>query len=37
MTVREHLEFYAKVKGVLTHIRERIIERQLDEMDLRDY
>jgi len=37
MTVREHLEFYAKVKGVLIELRERIVERQLDEMDLRDY
>lgn len=37
MTVREHLEFYAAVKGILRNFREQIVERQLDEMDLREY
>lgn len=35
--MREHLEFYAKVKGVLANLRTAIIEKQLDEMDLREY
>lgn len=37
LTVKEHLEFYAMVKGVLRDFRQRIVERQLDEMDLREY
>lgn len=37
MTVREHLEFYAKVKGILRDYRVQLIEKQIDEMDLREF
>ena len=37
LTVREHLEFYAIIKGILAEYRERIIEKQIEEMDLRDF
>jgi len=31
------LEFYSKVKGILVQYRHRIIEKQLEEMDLAEY
>lgn len=37
LTVREHLEFYAAVKGVIVAYRERLIDKQIDEMDLREF
>ena len=37
LTVREHLEFYAKVKGVIGRIRSQIIENQILEMDLIEF
>lgn len=36
-TVFEHLEFYAKIKGILKEYRSEIIEYQLKEMDLVGY
>jgi ATP-binding cassette subfamily A (ABC1) protein 3 len=37
MTVIEHLQFYAKIKGILRKYREEIIRRQIEEMDLSEY
>jgi len=37
LTVREHLEFYANLKGITQEYRHDMIEKQIDEMDLRDY
>lgn len=37
MTVREHLEFYAKVKGVVDRYRVPIVEKQMEEMDLKEF
>jgi ATP-binding cassette, subfamily A (ABC1), member 3 len=37
LTVREHLEFYAAVKGILADYRERLIEKQLEDMDLKEF
>jgi ATP-binding cassette subfamily A (ABC1) protein 3 len=37
LTVREHLEFYAVMKGITTGYRERLIEKQIEEMDLREF
>jgi len=37
LTVKEHLEFYAVMKGITAQYRQRIIEKQIDEMDLREF
>jgi len=37
MTVLEHLQFYAKIKGILIKYRDEIVKRQIDEMDLGEY
>ena len=37
MTVLEHLWFYARIKGILKHLREPIIQNLLKEMDLKQY
>ena len=37
MTVIEHLYFYARIKGVLPHVRRRIIEDLLTQMDLQEF
>jgi len=37
LTVREHLEIYATLKGVKRELRDQLIEKQIDDMDLRDY
>jgi ABC-type multidrug transport system ATPase subunit len=37
LTVREHLEFYANVKGVIGRIRRQIVEKQMLEMDLMEF
>ena len=37
LTVLEHLQFYAKVKCILREYRDEIIDRQIREMDLKDY
>jgi len=37
LTVLEHLRIYASLKGVDKSIRERIVQKQIDDMDLRDY
>jgi len=34
MTVIEHIEFYARIKGVIPSLRRNIIEKLLTEMDL---
>ena len=34
---REHLELYARIKGVPEADLRRVVERQLDEFDLREY
>jgi ATP-binding cassette subfamily A (ABC1) protein 3 len=37
MTVREHLEFYTKIKKIPKNLRERLIKKQLKEMNLEQY
>jgi ATP-binding cassette subfamily A (ABC1) protein 3 len=37
LTVKEHLQFYAVVKGITEDVRDRLIEKQIDDMDLRDF
>ena len=37
MTVLEHLWFYARIKGILKHLRQPIIEKILEEMDLEEF
>ena len=37
LTVKEHLEFYARIKGVIPSMREIVVRRQLVEMGLEEY
>jgi len=37
LTVKEHLEFYAHIKGVVPGMRRTVVERQLVEMGLEEY
>ena len=37
MTVQEHLEFYAKIKGIVRDKREALIKEQIFKMDLTSY
>jgi len=37
LSAREHLELYARIKGVPEADLRRVVERQLDEFDLREY
>jgi ATP-binding cassette, subfamily A (ABC1), member 3 len=37
MTVLEHIEFYARIKGVLPSFRERLINKMITEMDLDEF
>lgn len=37
LSVLEHLRLYASLKGIKKDIKERIIQKQIDDMDLRDY
>ena len=37
MTVQEHLEFYAKIKGIVRDKREALIKEQILKMDLTNY
>ncbi|TNV87329.1 hypothetical protein FGO68_gene5519 [Halteria grandinella] len=37
LTVREHLEFYAAIKGVVSRLRTRLIQKQLEDMDLLEF
>lgn len=37
LTVKEHLEFYAKIKGVIPEMRDIVVKRQLVEMGLEEY
>lgn len=37
MTVREHLEFYCKIKKIPKHLVENLIQKQLKDMDLIAY
>lgn len=34
LTVRQHLQFYAQIKGVREDYREELIDKQINEMDL---
>jgi ATP-binding cassette subfamily A (ABC1) protein 3 len=36
-TVEEHLDFYARIKGIKKHMRERLINKQIKEMNLEDH
>jgi len=37
LTVREHLEIYATLKGVRSDIRDKIVQKQIKDMDLEEY
>ena len=37
LTVRQHLEFYANIKGVQSDFLDELIEKTLKEMDLSSY
>lgn len=37
LTVREHLELYASLKGVVTHLRESIIKKLMVDMGILEY
>ncbi|CAI2386824.1 unnamed protein product [Moneuplotes crassus] len=37
LTVREHLEFYARIKGVIPEVREKVVKGKLKQMDLLEY
>lgn len=37
LTVYEHLQIYAAFKGIKTNLRERLIQKQIREMDLESY
>jgi ABC-type multidrug transport system ATPase subunit len=37
LTVREHLELYARIKGVPKQYREQVVEDKLKQMDLTDF
>lgn len=37
LTVKEHLEIYAALKGIKAIYRERLIEKAIKEMDLESY
>lgn len=37
MTVRQHLSFYARIKGIRSKYRDELIEKQMKEMDLLEY
>ena len=37
LTVKQHLDFYARIKGIKKEFREELIEKQIKEMDLLDY
>jgi ATP-binding cassette subfamily A (ABC1) protein 3 len=36
-TVEEHLDFYARIKGIKKHMRERLINKQIKEMNLEEH
>lgn len=37
LTVLEHLQIYANLKGISADLKDRIIQTQINDMDLRDY
>ena len=37
VTVEEHLEYYARIKGIPTHMRQSLIERQILDMNLAEH
>ena len=37
LSVREHLEFYSWIKGVLPEIRSDVVQRKMEQMDLLEY
>lgn len=37
MTVEEHLDYYARIKGIVKSKRQPLIEKQLKEMNLEEY
>eukprot|EP00347_Sterkiella_histriomuscorum_P012329 403369011 len=37
MTVKEHLEFYAKIKGIIPDLRKSLIKKQIQDMDLQEH
>lgn len=37
LTVRQHLEFYARIKGIVPELRNSIVKRKIAQMDLTEY
>ena len=37
LTVKQHLDFYATIKGVRSDYRDELVQKQLKEMDLTGY
>ena len=37
MTVKEHLVFYSRIKGIIAHKRAGIIEKIMEELDLKQF
>lgn len=37
MTVKEHLEIYAALKGIKSNVRARLVDKAIRDMDLTDY
>jgi len=37
LTVKEHIEIYSTLKGIKSNIRERLIEKVIEEMDLKEF
>lgn len=37
LTVKEHLEFYARIKGVIPEMRDEVVQRKMAQMDLLEY
>ena len=37
MTVEEHLDYYAKIKGVKKELRQQLVEKQIKEMNLEEH
>jgi ATP-binding cassette subfamily A (ABC1) protein 3 len=37
VTVEEHLDYYARIKGIKKHLRKELIDKQIKEMNLEEH
>lgn len=37
MTVEEHLDYYARIKGILKEYRKQLVEKQIKDMNLEEH